>query len=58
MTAGTLGSTYGGNPLAMAVGNAVLDEILKDGFLEHVRQMGFAVQTKTRKPQRSSIPKS
>jgi acetylornithine/N-succinyldiaminopimelate aminotransferase len=36
MTAGTHGTTYGGNPLAMAVGNAVLDEVLKQGFLDHV----------------------
>ena len=36
MTAGTHGSTFGGNPLAMAVGNAVLDVILEDGFLERV----------------------
>ena len=40
MTAGTHGSTYGGNPLAMAVGNAVLDEMLKPGFLDHVTEMG------------------
>lgn len=39
MTAGSHGSTYGGNPLAMAVGNAVLDVVLEYGFLEHVRQM-------------------
>ncbi|MCX8281935.1 aspartate aminotransferase family protein [Phyllobacterium sp. 0TCS1.6C] len=39
MTAGTHGTTYGGNPLAMAVGNAVLDIALADGFLQHVRQM-------------------
>lgn len=38
MTAGTHGSTYGGNPLAMAVGNAVLDIVLEDGFLEGVQQ--------------------
>ena len=36
MTAGTHGSTFGGNPLAMAVGNAVLDVVLAPGFLEHV----------------------
>ena len=36
MTAGSHGSTYGGNPLAMAVGNAVLDVVLGDGFLENV----------------------
>jgi acetylornithine/N-succinyldiaminopimelate aminotransferase len=39
MTAGSHGTTYGGNPLAMAVGNAVLDIVLADGFLEHVRQV-------------------
>jgi acetylornithine/N-succinyldiaminopimelate aminotransferase len=41
MTPGTHGSTFGGNPLAMAAGNAVLDEVLKPGFLEHVRQMAL-----------------
>jgi acetylornithine/N-succinyldiaminopimelate aminotransferase len=38
MTAGTHGSTFGGNPLATAVGNAVLDAVLEPGFLEAVRQ--------------------
>jgi len=38
MTAGTHGSTFGGNPLAMAAGNAVLDVLLAPGFLERVRQ--------------------
>jgi acetylornithine/N-succinyldiaminopimelate aminotransferase len=37
MTAGTHGSTFGGNPLAMAVGNAVLDVVLAPGFLDAVR---------------------
>jgi acetylornithine/N-succinyldiaminopimelate aminotransferase len=37
MTPGTHGSTYGGNPLACAVGNAVLDIVLADGFLGQVR---------------------
>jgi acetylornithine/N-succinyldiaminopimelate aminotransferase len=41
MTVGTHGSTFGGNPLAMAVGQAVVDEILSEGFLDHVRQMGL-----------------
>jgi len=36
MTAGVHGTTFGGNPLAMAVGNAVLDVILADGFLADV----------------------
>ncbi len=40
MTAGTHGSTFGGNPLAMAVGNAVLDVLLEDGFLDHVERVG------------------
>lgn len=39
MTLGTHGSTYGGNPLAMAVGNAVLDVVLAEGFLDHVNAM-------------------
>jgi acetylornithine/N-succinyldiaminopimelate aminotransferase len=41
MTAGSHGSTFGGNPLAMAVGNAVLDVVLEDGFLDHVAGMGL-----------------
>lgn len=36
MVAGTHGSTYGGNPLACAVGSAVMDEVTSDGFLDHV----------------------
>ncbi|MCK0207268.1 aspartate aminotransferase family protein [Starkeya koreensis] len=36
MTAGTHGSTYGGNPLAMSVANGVLDVVLADGFLDQV----------------------
>ena len=40
MVIGTHGSTYGGNPLAMAAGEAVFDVILEDGFMEHVRLMG------------------
>jgi acetylornithine/N-succinyldiaminopimelate aminotransferase len=37
MIVGTHGTTYGGNPLAMAVGNAVMDVMLEDGFLDHVQ---------------------
>lgn len=40
MVIGTHGSTYGGNPLAMAAGEAVLDVILEPGFLDHVTAMG------------------
>ena len=39
MTAGTHGSTFGGNPLAMSVGNAVLDQIYKKGFLNNVKKL-------------------
>lgn len=39
ITAGTHGSTFGGNPLATAVANAVLDVMLEPGFLPHVVQM-------------------
>ncbi|MBD9444769.1 MULTISPECIES: aspartate aminotransferase family protein [unclassified Rhizobium] len=41
MKAGTHGSTYGGNPLAMAVGSAVLDVILAEGFLQQVRDVSL-----------------
>src|SRR5690242_7805497 len=41
MTVGTHGSTFGGNPLAMAVGNAVLDVMEADGFLDRVRKTGL-----------------
>ncbi|WP_415300281.1 aspartate aminotransferase family protein [Candidatus Pelagibacter sp. Uisw_134_02] len=39
MTAGTHGSTFGGNPLAMSVGNAVLDQIFQKGFLTNVKKI-------------------
>jgi acetylornithine/N-succinyldiaminopimelate aminotransferase len=44
MTPGSHGTTYGGNPLAMAVGNAVLDVILEEGFLEHVRDVTLVMK--------------
>lgn len=40
MVFGTHGSTYGGNPLAMAAGQSILDIILEDGFFDHVQKMG------------------
>jgi acetylornithine/N-succinyldiaminopimelate aminotransferase len=46
MTAGTHGSTFGGNPLAMAVGNAVLDVMLAPGFLDRVRRTGLVFKQK------------
>jgi acetylornithine/N-succinyldiaminopimelate aminotransferase len=44
MTLGTHGTTFGGNPLAMAVGNAVLDVVLAPGFIEHVRQIALRLK--------------
>ena len=40
MVFGTHGTTYGGNPLAMAAGLAVLEEVMSDGFMEHVNAIG------------------
>jgi acetylornithine/N-succinyldiaminopimelate aminotransferase len=44
LTLGTHGTTFGGNPLAMAVGNAVLDVILEPGFLESVERKGLLLK--------------
>jgi acetylornithine/N-succinyldiaminopimelate aminotransferase len=44
MTAGVHGTTFGGNPLAMAVGNAVLDVVLADGFLNEVARKGLLMK--------------
>ncbi len=46
MVAGTHGTTYGGNPLAMAVGNAVLDIVLEPGFLDEVARKGLFLRQK------------
>lgn len=45
MTAGTHGTTYGGNPLAMAIGNAVMDVMLAEGFMEGVTAIGKKLHT-------------
>jgi len=44
MVAGTHGSTFGGNPLAMAAGNAVLDLMLERGFFGRVEQMAMLLR--------------
>jgi len=46
MTAGTHGSTFGGNPLATAVGNAVLDVVMAPGFLDSVQQRSLTLKQK------------
>jgi acetylornithine/N-succinyldiaminopimelate aminotransferase len=44
MVPGTHGSTFGGNPLAMAVANAVLDEVTSDGFLDAVQHKALRLK--------------
>ena len=46
MTFGTHGSTYGGNPLAMAAGNAVLDAVANEEFLAEVRAKGERIRSR------------
>ncbi|MCI0601341.1 MAG: aspartate aminotransferase family protein [Beijerinckiaceae bacterium] len=46
MTVGTHGTTFGGNPLAASIGNAVLDVVLAPGFIEHVALMGLKLKRK------------
>ncbi len=46
MTAGTHGSTFGGNPLATAVGSAVLDVVLEEGFLDNVLRQSINLKQK------------
>ncbi|MEA2903025.1 MAG: acetylornithine/N-succinyldiaminopimelate aminotransferase [Alphaproteobacteria bacterium] len=46
MTAGTHGSTFGGNPLAMAAANATLDVMLADGFFDRVRRTALVFKQK------------
>jgi len=46
LTAGSHGSTFGGGPLAMACGNAVLDILLADGFLANVERMGRVLRSR------------
>jgi acetylornithine/N-succinyldiaminopimelate aminotransferase len=44
MVAGTHGSTFGGNPLATAVGAAVLDVVMADGFLDNVKRQALGLK--------------
>src|SRR5476649_254619 len=46
MTLGSHGSTFGGNPLAVAAANAVLDVMLKPGFFEHAQKMSLLLKQK------------
>ena len=51
MIPGTHGSTFGGNPLAMSVGNAVLDQIFKKGFLTNVKKISKYFHSELKKIQ-------
>ena len=51
MTPGTHGSTLGGNPLAMSIGNAVLDQIFKKGFLKNVQKISKYFHSELKKIQ-------
>ncbi len=46
MTAGTHGSTFGGNPLAMSAANATLDVMLEPGFFERVQRTALVLKQK------------
>jgi acetylornithine/N-succinyldiaminopimelate aminotransferase len=46
LTVGVHGTTFGGNPLAMAIGNAVLDILLAPGFIENVARLGLIARQK------------
>ena len=53
LTLGSHGSTFGGNPLAMSVGNAVISELRKEGFLQQVTESGNYLKEKLEELQRS-----
>ena len=62
LTVGIHGTTFGGNPLAMAVGNAVLDVVLAPGFVERVARLGAVRAPAARRaqgpPSRRRSPRS
>ncbi len=57
MSLGSHGSTFGGNPLGMAVANEVLNFVLNEDFLDHVREVGFNLRKKLREEIVSKFPK-
>ena len=56
MKPGSHGSTFGGNPLAMSAGNAVLDVMFKKSFLPEVKKKGIYFQEELKKIQ-NKFPK-
>ena len=57
MTPGSHGSTFGGNPLGMAVADVVLNYVLKEDFLDHVRYVGYNLREKLKKEIVAKYPK-
>ena len=57
MTPGSHGSTFGGNPLGMAVADVVLNHVLKEDFLDHVRHVGYNLREKLKKEIVAKYPK-
>ena len=57
MTPGSHGSTYGGNPLGMAAAEVVLNHVLKEDFLDHVREIGFNLRKKLKEEIVTDFPK-
>ena len=57
MHSGSHGSTFEGNPLGMAVANEVLNYVLKEDFLDHVREIGFNLRKLLKKEIIPKYPK-
>ena len=57
MDLGSHGSTFGGNPLAMAVAQEVLNFVLNEEFLDHVREIGFNLRKLLRENILTKFPK-
>ena len=56
MTPGSHGSTFGGNPLGMAVADVVLNYVLKEDFLDHIRYVGYNLREKLKEKIVSKYP--
>ena len=57
MDLGSHGSTFGGNPLAMAVAQEVLNFVLNEEFLDHVREIGFNLRKLLKEKILTKFPK-
>ncbi len=57
MNQGSHGSTFGGNPLGMAVANEVLNFVLNEEFLDHVREIGYNLRKLLKEEIVSKFPK-